>query len=549
MKNLFVLIGLVCFSSCSNKYQDISNESHDYQIIPQPEHLSAEQGRFLINSTTKIVAEENLQNEASYLLGLLNGVQGLDVDIVTEAGEKGNIRLELDPSIENDEGYALSVSFERIIISGKTAQGIFYGIQSLRQLMPINIESNENEFQELTIPAVEIKDSPRFAYRGMHLDVGRHFFSVSDVKKYIDLIAMHKMNTFHWHLTEDQGWRIEIKKYPRLTEIGAYRKGTAIGLAGTRNAPYTYDTIPYGGFYTQEEIKEVVAYAGKQHITIIPEIELPGHSSAALAAYPEFGNTKGPYEVAKRWGIFKEIYAPTEETFAFLEDILSEVMELFPSKFIHIGGDEALKDEWEESAYAQEVIQREGLKDEHELQSYFIARIEKFLNSNGRDIIGWDEILEGGLAPNATVMSWRGIDGGIAAAKQGHSVIMTPGTHCYFDYYQEAEDKRIEEPITGSVRFTTVEKVYNYEPIPEGLTDEEAKYILGAQGNVWTEYMPTYDIVEYKVLPRMTALSEVVWSSKESKDWNSFHSRLQKMVRRYDALGYNYAKYSIISPD
>ena len=549
MKNLFVLIGLVCFSSCSNKYQDISNESHDYQIIPQPEYLSAEQGRFLINSTTKIVAEENLQNEASYLLGLLNGVQGLDVDIVTEAGEKGNIRLELDPSIENDEGYALSVSFERIIISGKTAQGIFYGIQSLRQLMPINIESNKNEFQELTIPAVEIKDSPRFAYRGMHLDVGRHFFSVSDVKKYIDLIAMHKMNTFHWHLTEDQGWRIEIKKYPRLTEIGAYRKGTAIGLAGTRNAPYTYDTIPYGGFYTQEEIKEVVAYAGKQHITVIPEIELPGHSSAALAAYPEFGNTKGPYEVAKRWGIFKEIYAPTEETFTFLEDILSEVMDLFPSKYIHIGGDEALKDEWEESAYAQEVIQREGLKDEHELQSYFIARIEKFLNANGRDIIGWDEILEGGLAPNATVMSWRGIDGGIAAAKQGHSVIMTPGTHCYFDYYQEAEDKRIEEPITGSVRFTTVEKVYNCEPIPEGLTNEEATYILGAQGNVWTEYMPTYDIVEYKVLPRMTALSEVVWSSKESRNWEGFHSRLQNMVRRYDALGYNYAKYSIISPD
>ena len=549
MKNLFVLIGLVCFSSCSNKYQDISNESHDYQIIPQPEYLSAEQGRFLINSTTKIVAEENLQNEASYLLGLLNGVQGLDVDIVTEAGEKGNIRLQLDPSIENDEGYALSVSFERILISGKTAQGIFYGIQSLRQLMPINIESNKNEFQELTIPAVEIKDSPRFAYRGMHLDVGRHFFSVSDVKKYIDLIAMHKMNTFHWHLTEDQGWRIEIKKYPRLTEIGAYRKGTAIGLAGTRNAPYTYDAIPYGGFYTQEEIKEVVAYAGKQHITVIPEIELPGHSSAALAAYPEFGNTKGPYEVAKRWGIFKEIYAPTEETFTFLEDILSEVMDLFPSKYIHIGGDEALKDEWEESAYAQEVIQREGLKDEHELQSYFIARIEKFLNANGRDIIGWDEILEGGLAPNATVMSWRGIDGGIAAAKQGHSVIMTPGTHCYFDYYQEAEDKRIEEPITGSVRFTTVEKVYNYEPIPEGLTNEEATYILGAQGNVWTEYMPTYDIVEYKVLPRMTALSEVVWSSKESRNWEGFHSRLQNMVRRYDALGYNYAKYSIISPD
>ena len=549
IKNALAFLSLFLIFSCSNKYESIENSEWDYQIIPQPEFISMQQGRFLVSSTTKIIAEESLNNEASYLSGLLNGVQDLDVDIVKEAGEKGNIKLELDASIENDEGYALSVSFERIIISGKTAQGIFYGIQSLRQLMPIDMESNKNEVFELTIPAVEIKDSPRFAYRGMHLDVGRHFFPVSDVKKYIDLIAMHKMNTFHWHLTEDQGWRIEIKKYPRLTEIGAYRKGTAIGLAGTRNAPYTYDTIPYGGFYTQEEIKEVVAYATRQHITIIPEIELPGHSSAALAAYPEFGNTKGPYEVAKRWGIFKEIYAPTEETFAFLEDILSEVMDLFPSKFIHIGGDEALKDEWEKSAYAQEVIQREGLKDEHELQSYFIARIEKFLNANGRDIIGWDEILEGGLAPNATVMSWRGIDGGIAAAKQGHNVIMTPGTHCYFDYYQEAEENRIQEPITGSVRFTTVEKVYNYEPIPEGLTNDEAKFILGAQGNVWTEYMPTYDIVEYKVLPRMTALSEVVWSPKESRDWEGFHSRLQYMARRYDALGYNYAKYSIISPD
>ena len=549
IKNALAFLSLFLIFSCSNKYESIENSEWDYQIIPQPEFISMQQGRFLVSSTTKIIAEESLNNEASYLSGLLNGVQDLDVDIVKEAGEKGNIKLELDASIENDEGYALSVSFERIIISGKTAQGIFYGIQSLRQLMPIDMESNKNEVFELTIPAVEIKDSPRFAYRGMHLDVGRHFFPVSDVKKYIDLIAMHKMNTFHWHLTEDQGWRIEIKKYPRLTEIGAYRKGTAIGLAGTRNAPYTYDTIPYGGFYTQEEIKEVVTYATRQHITIIPEIELPGHSSAALAAYPEFGNTKGPYEVAKRWGIFKEIYAPTEETFAFLEDILSEVMDLFPSKFIHIGGDEALKDEWEKSAYAQEVIQREGLKDEHELQSYFIARIEKFLNANGRDIIGWDEILEGGLAPNATVMSWRGIDGGIAAAKQGHNVIMTPGTHCYFDYYQEAEENRIQEPITGSVRFTTVEKVYNYEPIPEGLTNDEAKFILGAQGNVWTEYMPTYGIVEYKVLPRMTALSEVVWSPKESRDWEGFHSRLQYMARRYDALGYNYAKYSIISPD
>jgi hexosaminidase len=365
------------------------------------------------------------------------------------------------------------------------------------------------------------------------------------VKKYIDLIAMHKMNTFHWHLTEDQGWRIEIKKYPRLTEVGGFRKGTAIGLAGSKNAPYTYDNVPYGGFYTQEEIKEVVAYAGARHITVIPEIELPGHSLAALAAYPEFGNTKGPYEVAKRWGIFSEIYAPTEETFGFLEDILNEVMVLFPSKFIHIGGDEVLKKEWEESAYAQKVIKREGLKNEHELQSYFIRRIEKFLNSKGRNIIGWDEILEGGLAPNATVMSWRGVEGGIAAAKQHHSVIMTPGTHCYFDYYQVGGENQKKEPITGSKRHTTVEKVYSYEPTPSALTPEEKKYILGAQGNVWTEYMPTWELVEYNVLPRMTALSEVVWSSKENRDWKDFHSRLQHIVKRYDALGYTYAKHSI----
>jgi len=451
----------------------------------------------------------------------------------------------LDPDIDAPEGYTLSVSYDAIVISGKTAAGVFYGIQSLRQLLPSVIEATNTTIDELTIPAVAIQDNPQYAYRGMHLDVGRHFFPIADIKKYIDAIALHKMNTFHWHLTEDQGWRIEIKKYPRLTEIGGFRKATAIGLAGTRNAPYTYNDIPYGGFYTQEEIKEVVAYAAARHITIIPEIELPGHSLAALAAYPQFGNTKGPYEVAKRWGIFKEIYAPTEETFTFLEDVLKEVMMLFPSTYIHIGGDEVLKDEWKKSAYAQEVIKREGLKNEHELQSYFIRRIEKFLNENGRTIIGWDEILEGGLAPNATVMSWRGVEGGIAAAKQHHPVIMTPGTHCYFDYYQVGEKDQDKEPLTGSKRHTSVEKVYSYEPTPESLTEKESSYILGAQGNVWTEYMPTWDLVEYNVLPRMTALSEVVWSSKKNRDWEDFHKRLQHIAKRYEALDYNYAKHAI----
>jgi len=545
MKNLIVIIITMALFGCTNKYQDIANTPADYQIIPRPEKMTMAKGRFLIDADTKIFSEAILEKEAAYLSELLSKASGEEVQIALTKQDKNCIKLALDPEIAHPEGYTLKVTHKTIVITGKSATGVFYGIQSVRQLLPADFESPDFKVNELTIPAVEIVDQPRYGYRGMHLDVGRHFFGVESVKKYLDLIAMHKMNTFHWHLTEDQGWRIEIKKYPKLTEIGAYRKGTAIGLAGSRNAPYTYDTIPYGGFYTQEEIKEVVAYATDKHITVIPEIELPGHSLAALAAYPELGNGTGPYEVAKRWGIFNEIYAPTEETFAFLEDVLTEVMALFPSKFIHIGGDEVLKKEWEESAYAQALIKREGLKDAHELQSYFVQRIEKFLNKNGRDMIGWDEILEGGLAPNATVMSWRGIEGGIAAAKQHHKVIMTPGTHCYFDYYQEAEDQRIEEPITGSSRHTTVEKVYAYEPTPKDLSPEEANYILGAQGNVWTEYMPTWDRVEYKVLPRMTALSEVVWSTKEGRNWDDFRMRLQEMAKRYDALGYTYAKYSI----
>ena len=545
MRNIIYIAISMLVLSCSNKYQKVLNSDDDYPIIPKPKELTIKKGRFLLNSNTAIISPKNLAQETEYLSNMFSSISGISLAINSSATKIGNIKLEIDSSIENIEGYNLSVKYNAIVISGKTSIGVFYGIQSLRQLLPAEIESSDIQIMELTIPAVEIRDSPRYKYRGMHLDVGRHFFPVASVKKYIDLIAMHKMNSFHWHLTEDQGWRIEIKKYPKLTEVGGFRKGTAIGLAGTKNAPYTYDDVRYGGFYTQEEIKEVVAYAGARHITVIPEIELPGHSSAALAAYPQFGNTKGPYEVAKRWGIFNETFAPTEETFSFLEDILTEVMSLFPSKFIHIGGDEVLKEEWKESAYAQELIKREGLKDEHELQSYFIRRIEKFLNANDRNIIGWDEILEGGIAPNATVMSWRGIEGGIAAAKKHHSVIMTPGTHCYFDYYQVGEEDQKKEALTGSKRHTTVEKVYSYEPTPLVLNVEERKYILGAQGNVWTEYMPTWDLVEYNILPRMTALSEVVWSSKKNRDWEDFHMRLQHIVKRYETLGYNYAKHSI----
>ena len=395
-------------------------------------------------------------------------------------------------------------------------------------MAPVNTEWN--------IPAVEITDYPRFEYRGMHLDVARHFFPVEFVKKYIDLLAMHKMNRFHWHLTEDQGWRIEIKKYPKLTEIGAWRDSTLIGNYGSG----VYDNVRHGGFYTQEEIKQVVAYAQKRHITIIPEVEMPGHSSAALAAYPEFGCFDKEYHVTSTWGVFEDIYCPKEETFDFLEDVLVEVMELFPSKYIHIGGDEAPKKQWEESEIAQEVIKREGLKDEHELQSYFIERIEKFLNENGRQIIGWDEIMEGGLAPQATVMSWRGEAGGIQAAKIQHDVIMTPNGTNYFDHFQA--EPTADEPISiGGM--TTLEDVYNYEPIPEELTPEEAKYILGSQGNVWSEYLHSGKKVEYMAYPRATALAEVVWSSVENKDWEDFLERLQTHFNRLDILDVNYAKH------
>ena len=545
MRSIIFIALSVLVLSCSNKYQEVLNSENDYQIIPKPKELTITKGRFLLSSNTVIINSANLNQEAKYLADMLNSISGIKITLKSSGSKNTNIKLKIDNSIKNNEGYKLSIKYNAIVISGKTNIGVFYGIQTLRQLLPEEIENIGNEISELTIPAVKIIDSPRYKYRGMHLDVGRHFFSVAFIKKYLDLIAMHKMNSFHWHLTEDQGWRIEIKKYPKLTEIGGFRKATAIGLAGTKNAPYIYDDVPYGGFYTQEEIKDIVAYAKARHITVIPEIELPGHSSAALAAYPQFGNTKGPYEVAKRWGIFNETFAPTEETFSFLEDILREVMELFPSKFIHIGGDEVLKKEWKESSYAQKVIKREKLKNENELQSYFIRRIEKFLNANNRKIIGWDEILEGGIAPNATVMSWRGVEGGIAAAKQHHTVIMTPGTHCYFDYYQVGKEGQKKEALTGSKRYTTVEKVYSYEPTPSELSAEERKYILGAQGNVWTEYMPTWNLVEYNVLPRMTALSEVVWSTKKNRNWEDFHKRLKHIVKRYDALGYNYAKHSL----
>jgi hexosaminidase len=456
---------------------------------------------------------------------------GFKLEFVQKLPSKSFIIIEPQTPLvgeRNPESYSLNVTDKGIKISG-TEIGQFYALQSLMQILPVEFKGKTK------IAGMEIVDEPRFKYRGMHLDVGRHFMPVTFVKKYIDLMSQYKFNYFHWHLTEDQGWRIEIKKYPKLTEIGSKRKET---MKEKNFQPYIGDGIPVEGFYTQEQIKEVVAYAKARKITVIPEIELPGHSSAALAAYPELGCKQNyNYAVQTTWGIFKEVYCPTETTFKFLEDVLSEVVELFPdSPYIHIGGDEVLKDHWKESAEVQALMKRENLKDEHEVQSYFIRRMEKFINSKGKKIIGWDEILEGGLAPNATVMSWRGIKGGIEAAKAKHDVIMTPTDFCYLDYGQGDPQN---EPINIG-NHITIGKVYSFNPVPKDLNEEEQKYILGVQGNVWTEYIKTPEKVEYMVFPRMLALAEVAWTQQDAKDFNDFSSRLNYQFERLDKQNVNY---------
>ncbi|MBP6679596.1 MAG: family 20 glycosylhydrolase, partial [Saprospiraceae bacterium] len=435
------------------------------------------------------------------------------------------------------EGYNLKVNANGIIITASTDQGVFYAFQTLRQMMRMDALPDAKGVQRnWEIPAVEITDYPQFAYRGLHLDVCRHFMPLDFVKKYIDLLAYYKMNRFHWHLTDDQGWRIEIRQYPKLQEIAAWRDETLIGHY--RETPDRYDGTRHGGYYTQEEIREVVAYAAGLGVTIIPEIEMPGHALAALSAYPELACTPGPFKSATTWGVFDDVMCPNEETFTFLQNVLDEVMALFPSPYIHIGGDECPKTRWKESDFCQELMESEGLKDEHELQSYFIQRIEKYVNSKGRSIIGWDEILEGGLAPNATVMSWRGVSGGIEAAKAGHDVIMTPGTHCYFDHYQA--DPAFEPLAIGGL--TTLEKVYSFNPVPSKLTSKEAKHILGAQANLWTEYIDSPAKAEYMAYPRAIALAEALWTPASRKDWKGFVQRLDQHLERLDGMKVNYAK-------
>lgn len=544
MKKAYPLIALLLCIGIGNLAAQTSNE---VSIIPKPVMVEQKTGSFTVNNKTIIVVEDADAESirvANMMAERFKTAAGLSIKVsgVKKYSAQKNVILftsaKADPGL-GSEGYQLSVSAGAVVLRASGPAGFFYGMQTIFQLLPAEIYGNFPAAIAWQIPGVEIVDKPRFELRSMHLDVARHFMSVEFIKKYIDNMAMHKLNVFHWHLTDDQGWRLDIKKYPKLTSVGAWRKETLIGHI--KDKPHTFDGKRYGGFYTQQEAKEIVAYAKERFVTVIPEIEMPGHAKAAIAAYPELGVTGQPVEVGTYWGVFPDIFNVEESTFSFLEDVLTEVMEIFPSQYVHVGGDEAIKDQWKASDKIQKRIKELGLKDEQELQSYFIKRIEKFINSKGKKIIGWDEILEGGLAPNATVMSWQGIEGGIAAAQANHDVIMTPIKSLYFWWYQG--EKKTEPLAAGS--FISLETVYRYEPIPDELTPEQSKHILGAQGCAWTEYMEDEAKVEYMVFPRISALSEIVWTPKENKDWDNFKSRMAKQFTRYDQRKINYAKVSL----
>ena len=535
MKKGFLAVWLCCaLAACGGKMPVA-----DYQVVPLPQEIILNQGKeFVLNSQVSIVcpSDEAMQRNAEFLAEYVKEKTGLSLSIV-EVAQKGAITLAVGEVGDNAEGYHLSVNADGVTITGASPAGVFYGIQTLRKALPVD------QGGAIKLPAADICDYPRFGYRGAHLDVSRHFFAVDSIKSFIDMLALHNMNRFHWHLTDDQGWRIEIKKYPKLSTVAAQRDETVIG----RNSG-EYDGVHYGPFiYTQDECREIVRYAAERHITVIPEIDLPGHMQAALAAYPEFGCTGGPYEVWKMWGVSDNVLcAGNDATLGFIEDVLTEVVEVFPSEYIHIGGDECPKTVWEKCPKCQARIKKLGIKGDSKnsaemyLQSFVISYAEKFLNGKGRQIIGWDEILEGGLAPNATVHSWRGIGGGLEAAKHGHDCIMSPNTYMYFDYYQT---KHVEGEPLAIGGYVPVETVYNYEPMHPSLTPEEQKHIIGVQANLWTEYVTSYKHVEYMELPRMAALCEVQWCKPENKDYEDFKQRLLPLVEMYDVKGYNYAKH------
>ncbi len=547
IKYAVILIALgIIVESCSRNRETFLPAN----IIPAPALMEERGGYFPLNSSTEILIQPGIEKIAviaEMFAARVNAVTGqhLTIKHIKDRRNDHGIIFEILHEADSlgDEGYILKVKNKKIELSAHQPAGLFRGMQTLLQLMPPQVYGNEiAENVEWNIPRVNIYDKPRYAWRGMHLDVSRHFFDTAFIKRYIDLIAMHKMNVFHWHLTDDNGWRIEIDKYPKLTEVAAWRVDREHQHWNERTPPEPGEKATYGGFYTKAEIRDIVQYAADRQIMVLPEIEMPGHTSEVLAAYPELSCTGGPFYVQPGgyWPNIDIFCAGNEQTFEFLENVLDEVMELFPSEYVHIGGDEATKTRWENCQKCQKRIRDEGLANEHELQSWFIKRIEKYLNSKGKKLIGWDEILEGGLAPEATVMSWRGFDGGIEAARQGHDVVMSPVSHCYFDYYQA--NPEFEPLAIGG--FTTLKKVYSFDPTPPVLSAGEAKHILGGQGNVWTEYIPTPEHAEYMSTPRMTALAEVLWSPKEKINWQDFRGRLEHQFDRFDVMGVNYSEGS-----
>ena len=543
MKRIFVFFSMMTMLATGAKAQTAR-----YDIVPLPRTIAVQQAPgFVLSEKTAIVYTAELEKEARFLSEYVEEMTQMKLAVrpfAKKSDARGNITLSIAVPDKkkvvaepNEEAYTIEVTAKGVAISGQTAAAVFRGIQTLRKSLPI-----VEETAQVVLPAVKIADEPRFGYRGMHLDCSRHFFPIEFVKRYIDLIALHGMNKFHWHITDDQGWRFESKKYPKLTSIGGWRSGTVVG----RNSGID-DGIRHGGFYTQDECREIVRYAADRHITIIPEIDMPGHMVAALAAYPEFGCTGGPYEVEHTWGVFADVLCPgKEQTFKFVEDVLSEVIDVFPSEYIHIGGDECPRDRWKKCPLCQQRIKDEGIKGEGKqtaedhLQGYFTKRVEKFLHAKGKRLIGWDELLGCDVDVTSTIMSWRGAEPGAKAAKLGHDVIMTPNSPMYFDHYQT--DKTNNEPLSIGGN-SPVEKVYAFEPVAADLTPDQAKHILGVQANVWAEYIYSTQHVEYQVLPRMAALAEVQWMQPDQKNFEAFKERVTRLKAIYDKHHWRVAQH------
>ena len=529
MKHLLLATAL-CFSMLSAHAADAN-----YNVVPLPKSVVMAKGLpFNLTNATTIVYEgtnPEMKRNARFLSEYIQKASGIKTAVLDKRDKKAAaIVLTIDPKVAGAEAYRLSVNNKQVTIAASTPAGVFYGIQTLRKSLPVQTTG-----EAITLPAVTVADAPRFGYRGMMLDCARHFFPLSFVKKFIDILARHNMNVFHWHLTEDQGWRLEIKSHPELTAKSSMRSGTVIGHNATVD-----DSIPHGGFYTQQEAREIVEYARQRHITVIPEIDMPGHMLAALAAYPELGCTGGPYEVGHRWGVYKDVLClGKESTYKFVQDVIDEVVEIFPAKYFHIGGDESPTVMWEKCPKCLQKAKDENTDIKH-LQQYFTNRVEKYLNSKGKSIIGWDEILEGKINQSATIMSWRGVEPGLKAAKQGHDVIMTPSSHVYFDHYQAKDTKHEPDAIGGC---SPVEKVYSYEPLPDTLSAEAKNRIKGVQANLWTEYIPFTTQAEYMVLPRMAALAEVQWTPVAKKNFDDFSKRALRLSDLYDRYGYQYARH------